>query len=171
MDTNRHKVDFDTERRRRRKDNYVQSHGKRKANRRKVHLKVTECYFRAVGCSLDQTCVLVNDSFSFFFTFSSWLWIPCSISEQKKNAFVECWFSAISFWFFRFVLHSKAFEPPSSSIFERLWEKKSLQNKNSIFRIPLYCFQTISINPLIHFDLFPSISRLTLFYAFIVLQE
>lgn len=50
-------------------------------------------------------------------------------------------------------------------------KKKSLQNKNSIFRIPLYCFQTISINPLIHFDLFPSISRLTLFYAFIVLQE
>lgn len=157
MDTNRHKVDFDTERRRRRKDNYVQSHGKRKANRREVHLKVTECYFRAVGCSLDQTCVLVNGSFSFFFTFSSWLWIPCSISEQKKNAFVECWFSAISFWFFRFVLHSKAFEPPSSSIFERLWEKKILTKQKQYFQNstlllsdyfhqPSYSFWFISIH-------------------------
>lgn len=44
-------------------------------------------------------------------------------------------------------------------------------NKNSIFRIPLYCFQAISINPLIHFDLFLSVSRLTLLYAFIVIQE
>lgn len=90
-----------------------------------------------------------------------------SVSAEKRYAdFLQLVsdFSNLSFTPRLLSLHQAAF-------LRHYGKKKSLQNKNSIFRIPLYCFQTISINPLIHFDLFPSISRLTLFYAFIVLQE
>jgi hypothetical protein len=71
------------------------------------------------------------------------------------------------------ILHSAAF---SEGLREGDRKKKKrkenvLTKQKQYFQNSLCCFQTISINPLIHFDLFPSISRLTLLYAFIVLQE
>lgn len=49
--------------------------------------------------------------------------------------------------------------------------KENFLTKQKQYFQNLLCFQTISIKPLIHFDLFPSISRLTLLSAFIVPQE
>lgn len=114
---------------------------------------------RAVRCSLGQTCTLVNMTDFHSSLHFPLILIPDSVQHfcRKKNAFVKCWFSAISFWFFKFVLHSKAFELPSSSIFERLWEKKILTKQKQYFQNstlllsdyfhqPSYSFWFISIH-------------------------
>ena len=114
---------------------------------------------RAVHWSLGQTCTLVNMTDFHSSLHFPLILIPDSVQHfcRKKNAFVKCWFSAISFWFFRFVLHSKAFELPSSSIFERLWEKKILTKQKQYFQNstlllsdyfhqPSYSFWFISIH-------------------------
>lgn len=65
---------------------------------------------------------------------------------------------------------TSVFQNARQVVFRGIMGKRVIK-KQSVFRIPLCCFQTVSIRALIHFDLFPSINRLALFYTSIVLQE